>query len=95
MRIGGEYVIVGRRLRLPVRAGFFTDRQYFLDNSGHPPRFTGVTVGLGVATRSLLVDAAYVLEYGSYADAEASGAETFTRFHRFFVSFIYRPGAAR
>jgi len=95
VRIGGEYVIVGRRLRLPVRAGFFTDRQYFLDNSGHPPRFTGVTVGLGVATRSLLVDAAYVLEYGSYADAEASGAETFTRFHRFFVSFIYRPGAAR
>jgi len=92
LRIGGEYVIVGQRFKFPLRAGFFTDRQYFLDFNGHPARFQGVTVGLGVATRSLLVDAAYVLEYGSYADAEASGAQTFTRFHRVFVSIIYRHG---
>jgi long-subunit fatty acid transport protein len=93
LRIGGEYVIIGQRFKVPLRAGFFTDRQYFLDFTGRPPRFQGVTVGLGVATRSLLVDVAYVLEFGTYKDAEAMGAETFTRFHRFFVSLIYRHGA--
>jgi hypothetical protein len=74
-RLGAEYVVLGRRLKLPLRAGFFTDKQYFYDFRGRPPRFLGFTAGLGVAAGPLLVDVAYMHESGTYLDAEANIGE--------------------
>ena len=99
IRVGAEYVVLGRRLKVPLRAGFFTDKQYFFDFRGQPPRFRGFTAGLGVAAGPLLLDFAYVRETGKYLDPEASledpearGAERTTRFNRVFISIIYRHG---
>jgi hypothetical protein len=100
IRVGAEYVVLGRRLKVPLRAGFFTDKQYFFDVRGQPPRFRGYTAGLGVAAGPLLLDFAYVRETGTYLDPEASledpearGAERTTRFNRVFISIIYRHGS--
>jgi hypothetical protein len=100
LRVGAEYVVLGRRLKVPLRAGFFTDKQYFLDFRGRAPKFRGFTVGLGVAAGPLLLDFAYLRETGNYLDPEADpddpearGAERSTRFNRVFVSIIYRHGS--
>ena len=100
LRVGAEYVVLGRRLKVPLRAGFFTDKQYFFDFRNQPPRFRGFTAGLGVAAGPLLIDIAYVQETGKYLDPEADpeepearGAERSTRFNRIFVSVIYRHGS--
>ena len=99
LRMGVEYVVLGRRLKLPLRAGFFTDKQYFFDFRGEPPRFLGYTAGIGVAAGPLLLDVAFLRETGSYLDPEADpddpaarGAERSIRFNRIFVSVIYRYG---
>lgn len=101
LRVGAEYVVLGRRLKVPLRAGFFTDKQYFFDVRGQPPRFRGFTAGLGVAAGPLLLDVAYVRETGKYLDPEADpedpearGAERSTRFNRIFISIIYRHGTS-
>jgi hypothetical protein len=99
LRVGAEYVVLGRRLKVPLRAGYFTDKQYFFDFRKRPPRFRGFTAGLGVAAGPLLIDVAYVRETGKYLDPEADpedpearGAERSTRFNRIFISIIYRHG---
>jgi hypothetical protein len=85
---------------VPLRAGFFTDKQYFFDFRNQPPRFRGFTAGLGMAAGPLLIDVAYVREAGKYLDPEADledpearGAERTTRFNRIFISIIYRHGS--
>ena len=100
LRVGAEYVVLGRRLKVPIRAGFFTDRQYFFDFRGRAPRFVGYTVGLGLAAGPLLLDVAYLRETGNYLDPEADpddpaarGGERSTRFNRVFISVIYRHGS--
>ena len=100
LRVGAEYVVLGRRLKVPLRAGFFTDKQYFFDARNRPPRFRGFTAGVGVAAGPLLIDFAYVRETGKYLDPEADpedpearGAERTTRFNRVFISIIYRHGS--
>jgi long-chain fatty acid transport protein len=99
LRVGAEYVVLARGLKLPLRAGFFTDKQYFLDFNGRPPRFKGFTAGVGIAVGPLLIDFAYLRETGTYLDPEADpddpgarGAERSTLFNRAFVSIIYRHG---
>jgi hypothetical protein len=98
LRVGAEYVILARGLKLPLRAGFFTDKQYFFDFRQRPPTFRGFTAGLGVAAGPLLIDFAYLRENGKYLDPEADpdeearGAERSTRFNRIFISIIYRHG---
>jgi hypothetical protein len=99
LRVGAEYVVLGRRLKVPLRAGFFTDKQYFFDFRGRAPKFVGFTVGLGIAAGPLLLDFAYLRETGNYLDPKADpedpqarGAQRSTRFNRVFISIIYRLG---
>jgi hypothetical protein len=100
LRVGAEYVVLARRVKLPLRVGFFTDKQYFLDDQGRPPRFHGFTAGVGLAAGPFLIDFAYLRETGKYLDPEADpddpegrGAQRSTRFNRVFVSIIYRHGS--
>lgn len=87
-RLGAEYVVIGGRLKWPLRAGLFTDRQYFRAADGSVPRFLGFTVGAGVLFGPLLLDAAFVYETGNYAGADSIEVDVTLR--RVFVSLIYR-----
>jgi long-subunit fatty acid transport protein len=98
LRMGAEYVVLFRRLKWPLRAGYFSDRQFFRIADGRAPRFNGGSVGTGVIVGPLLLDAAYSAEWGSYSEIDPeSGARirTSRTFHRLFVSIIYRHGRGK
>lgn len=88
LRLGFEYVLLGRRVRVPLRIGLFSDGQYFRAEDGSIPRFLGFTLGGGVLVGPFLFDVAYLYEDGQYASGPA--AEAGVRIRRFYASLIYR-----
>lgn len=62
VRFGVERVLLFERAKVPVRAGLFTDRQYYLLLDGTAPHSFGWTLGVGLVVGPLLLDAAYVRE---------------------------------
>jgi long-subunit fatty acid transport protein len=90
IRLGAEYVLARGRFKLPFRAGYINDRQYFRDITGDTPRFHSFTLGAGVVVGSFLIDFAYANERGSYVDQDGSGQHHRFTSHRFFGSIIYR-----
>jgi long-subunit fatty acid transport protein len=101
IRLGVEWVLLLKdTVRIPLRAGYFSDRQILPNASGKSQRFNGFTAGLGVGIRSVLLDVAYVYEYGEYFDEGASTAATpgtattTVRYsltaNRLYASIIYR-----
>jgi long-subunit fatty acid transport protein len=93
IRLGMEAVAIAGRVRVPIRAGLFWDRQYFRagDPTGQPPRFEGFTLGTGVSIGPVLLDVAYVRERGRLVPIEEPVLVR-TRFSRVFASIIYRHG---
>ncbi len=91
-RLGVEYVLIGKRLRLPLRAGYFNDRQYF-EAFGEKPRYDGYTLGAGLIVGPLLFDVAYVEEWGHHADPRW-GPETQAdvKIRQLFASVIFHFG---
>lgn len=63
-RLGAEIVNVGpafaKLTAIPLRGGFFLDRQYFLDFKGNTVLNRGVSGGLGLVWTRLTLDFAYV-----------------------------------
>jgi hypothetical protein len=92
VRLGIEYVLIGSKVKVPLRAGAFTDLQYFADRDGDPPLFTGFSVGSGLIIGPLMFDVAYVREQNTYPDPEGTPSRVTSVFQRFFVSLIYRHG---
>jgi long-subunit fatty acid transport protein len=101
IRAGVEFVVIGRRFKWPLRAGYFADRQLFLAFNGQTgavdssPVYHGLTLGTGIIVGRLLVDVAYVFEKGSYRDFDPEGNDELpssntVRSHRVFLSLIYR-----
>jgi len=81
LRAGLEYVVIAGRWKVPLRVGYFSDRQYFralqreatlADGSviqvTRAPRFDAVTAGAGIILGRVLLDVAYVYEHGRYID---------------------------
>lgn len=68
IRAGVEYVLLRTRLKWPLRAGYFRDGQFFRSLDGSAPAFDGVTLGTGLILGSVLLDVAYVYEWGRYLD---------------------------
>ncbi len=103
-RTGVEWVVISSpRLKIPVRAGYFNDRQITAYPDGSVPRYNGVTVGTGLILGSVLLDVAYLLEFGSDvvnvpvpSPTEGTSTTVPVRFalrtQRFFASVIYRFG---
>ena len=91
-RLGVEYVILAGPVKFPLRAGVFSDRQYFRGLALAPPRFRGVTAGTGLSFGPFLIDVAYVLERGEFVTDDELPERVSTRFSRAFVSLIYRHG---
>lgn len=98
LRLGAEYVIIKRRIKWPLRLGYFTDRQLFETFNPQrdaPPQYRGFTAGTGLIFGRLLVDIAYVFEKGSYLDLNPDDPDpelrlNSVRSHRLFLSLIYR-----
>jgi hypothetical protein len=91
IRLGGEYVALrSGRFAVPLRAGWFNDRQYFRQEDGSAPRFNGLAVGAGLVFGPMLFDVAYTYEFGNYLDPDQSGRRISVRSQRLFVSLIYR-----
>jgi long-subunit fatty acid transport protein len=92
VRGGVEFVFIFGRVKLPVRAGVFSDRQYVEASDGTPPHFTGLTAGTGLVIGPVLVDVAFIRERGNY-EALSSGAiptAVTARARRLVGSMIYR-----
>jgi long-subunit fatty acid transport protein len=92
LRLGLEYVFISGRLKLPIRAGYFNDRQIRRDADGRASRYNGVTAGTGLIVGPVLLDAAYLYESGSYDDVSLGTVTQKT--HQVLASVIYRFGAA-
>jgi long-subunit fatty acid transport protein len=74
IRVGVEYVVIKGRLKVPLRAGYFNDRQITPNPGGEVPRFNGVTAGTGIILGSVLFDFAYVYEFGEYLVTQEAAA---------------------
>jgi long-subunit fatty acid transport protein len=103
IRLGVEYVVIAGRLKIPLRAGYFNDRQITPNPGGELPRFNGVAVGTGIILGSVLLDVAYLYEFGDYdVNQEVASGGGFDqppappsvrntlKTQRFFASVIYR-----
>ena len=103
LRVGAEWVVISSpRIKIPVRAGYFNDRRITAYPDGSIPRYNGVTVGTGLILGSLLLDVAYLLEFGDDLvsidvpsdDPDGPGMTVPVRYtlrtQRFFASVIYR-----
>jgi long-chain fatty acid transport protein len=91
IRAGVEYVLITGSLKIPLRAGYFNDRQITVYPGQDAPRFNGITVGTGIVLGSLLLDVAYLHEFGNSRVSVAAGPiYTTLRTNRLFVSAIYR-----
>ena len=102
IRVGVEWVLIRGGLKVPLRAGYFNDRQITPIAGGDPPHFNGFTVGTGIILGSLLLDVAYVHEFGDYfvtSEAAADGqfdqpatpkVRNALTTNRVFASVIYR-----
>lgn len=88
IRAGVEYVLIHDRVRWPIRAGYFTNRQTFPAADGASPWFNSATLGLGMGVGPLMLDVAFVYETGDYVD-ESLFEQSLTA-RRVLVSLIYR-----
>jgi hypothetical protein len=93
VRAGVEYVLIKSRLKIPLRAGYYNDRQYTLDAEGNAPHFNALTVGTGVNVGPVLLDVAFLYESGHYLEA-LTNTRTKVTSRRFFASASYRWGGA-
>jgi hypothetical protein len=99
IRAGVEWVLIKGRLKIPLRAGYFNDRQITGTRSGEAIRFNGVTGGTGLILGALQLDLAWVYEFGEYfVAAEADPLQPTPKppirhaltTNRVYASIIYR-----
>jgi long-subunit fatty acid transport protein len=98
LRLGLEYVFLTSHVKVPLRIGYFSDWQITPNPQGDVPRFNGITAGIGISLGSMLLDVAYVYEFGEYYVTAESLGESATapqvRYalttNRVFASMIYR-----
>jgi len=93
LRAGVEYVVIKNRLKWPIRAGYFTDGQYFQAATGGAPTFHAFTVGTGLIVGPFLFDVAYLHETGSYLSIDPVDGNLLSnnvKASRVYASVIYR-----
>ncbi len=61
VRMGGEYLIIGERTVIPLRAGIFYDPE---PSEGSPDDFYGFSLGSGIAYKKIVFDIAYQYRFG-------------------------------
>jgi long-subunit fatty acid transport protein len=89
LRLGVEYVLIAGHVKVPLRAGYVREKQYLLLPDGSVPLLDGVTAGAGVVLGGVLLDGAYVYQWGDYGPGAVRSTQ---RLHRVLLSVIYRRG---
>jgi long-subunit fatty acid transport protein len=72
VRLGGEYLFIGEKVVIPLRAGAFYDPE---PAEGSPDDFWGFSVGSGVAYKKFIFDAAYQYRFGRDVRTTTVGGE--------------------
>jgi hypothetical protein len=94
MRAGIEWVLIKGALKIPLRAGYFNDRQIKGTPAGDAVRYNGLTAGTGVILGALQLDMAWVYEFGEYFVAAEDVSVPPLRYalttNRVYASVIYR-----
>lgn len=88
VRLGAEYLFIGKRTVVPLRAGVFYDPE---PSEGSPEDFFGLSVGSGLALGPLVLDAAYQVRFGRGVAGDAVGVpetDADVLQHRWLVSAI-------
>jgi hypothetical protein len=91
VRAGVEVVLLGRSVKVPIRAGVLGDRQYVETFEKGAPWFVGASLGTGLIVGPVLLDVAYLHQRGKYRDIDRQSIQL--RSHRFVASLIYRHGS--
>jgi len=88
VRTGAEYLFIGNKLVVPVRAGFFYDPEPGRD---HIDDFFGFSVGGGVAYDKLAFDFSYQYRWGNRVSSDISqpGINNDVTQHTVMTSLIY------
>lgn len=89
LRLGGEYLFIGARYVVPVRAGVFYDPE---PSEGSPDNFFGCSFGSGIAFGSWIFDAAYQYRFGRDVRSVMVGSEDSSQDvdqHSVYTSLVY------
>jgi len=89
VRLGGEYLIIGNSLVIPIRAGIFYDPE---PAEGSPDDFFGFSIGSGVAYKGIVYDIAYQYRFGRDVRSTKVGNQDSTQDvdqHTIYMSLIY------
>jgi long-chain fatty acid transport protein len=93
LRGGAEFVLIFGRVKIPLRAGAFSDRQFVQSAGGGAPYFTGLTAGTGIILGPFLFDVAFIHETGTYRARDTTNKvdmDTSVTSRRLIGSVIYR-----
>jgi hypothetical protein len=95
IRAGVEWVLIKGQVRIPLRFGYFNDRQIDpTGGGGGPIRFNGLTAGTGLIVGAMQLDFAWVYEFGEYFVASEASNQVPIRnaltTNRVYASIIYR-----
>jgi len=95
IRAGVEWVLIKGQVRIPLRFGYFNDRQIAPTAGGAGPiRFNGLTAGTGLILGAMQLDFAWVYEFGEYFVASEATQQVPIRnaltTNRVYASIIYR-----
>jgi long-subunit fatty acid transport protein len=88
-RLGCEYLFIGKRAIIPLRAGVFYDPE---PASGQPDDFWGISLGTGIAYKRVVFDMAYQYRFAENVRSAAEGtgkADQDVQQHTLYLSVIY------
>ena len=89
VRLGGEYLFIGEKVVIPLRAGVFYDPE---PAEGSPDDFWGFSIGSGIAYHKFIFDAAYQYRFGNDIRTTTVGGEDSSQDvdqHNVHMSLIY------
>ncbi len=89
VRLGGEYLFIGKKFVIPIRTGFFYDPE---PSEGEMKDFYGISLGSGFGYKQVIFDIAYQLRWGNDVDTgnliNSSSSDVVQ--HNFLSSLICR-----
>ncbi|RLB88571.1 MAG: hypothetical protein DRH26_13320 [Deltaproteobacteria bacterium] len=89
VRLGGEYLIIGEKTIVPIRAGIFYDPE---PSEKNPEDFWGISFGSGIAYKKIVYDVAYQYRFGRNVRTTTVGNEPSHQDvdqHTVYMSVIY------
>jgi len=89
IRMGGEYLIIGKASVIPLRSGLFYDPE---PAPGEPDDFWGISMGSGISFGNIVFDIAYQFRFAEDVRSVVVGADDADQDveqHTLYMSLIY------